>query len=407
LLRDSAAFRTIAINHKQILINALEAYQPNMTAPKWLFLQNALPESNITYYSPPADIKKLAADCVKLGICYPERFADINELKACVKLLNPANPTQPNIEQRDPNKPVALLIFNRADHNGAFEANHISELRAKGYQVLYYEVDLDTEIPAIFEQVGRQRKIDFVEYAGHGSFNSLTLSSQSVFYASTAERKLILAGAKEQFRFRLPNTEVEKMDGDDLIRKSVNYLKQHNLWQYCQVSSDNVAYLTFKDLARETEENPAEVNRVFSTIAKIDTQIDIVALRNEYEKYLAVWSELLIIDNSMLNTIDPGDTQIFMQTPQWCNSGCVVVLFACSNGAGRENNPNNLANFFRKIYAGPDFRVFSADGVAFGTCLEFSGQKIIAVKYGNVGTYEPRNITGAETTQRNFLTSED
>jgi hypothetical protein len=191
--------------------------------------------------------------------------------------------------------------------------------------------------------------------------------------------------------------------------------------------------LNFEKLFKEVQNNPAELERVFLEFIRLhriflnqknqslpdDIREEIVAdacedkernLRESYTRYLSNRSQVLEMIDQLIkqigaNTIDSYDEQIFAQTVQWCNpEGCVVILRSCSNGEGREKNPDNLANFLRKVYAGENFKIFSADKVAFGCDLVFDGQKIVNVIYGNAGTYIPRQLLTEQG--QNFLTSE-
>lgn|GEM_PF-6737529 len=54
----------------------------------------------------------------------------------------------PNIEKPD-NRPIALVLFPKEDHNNAFEHNQIEELMDHGYRVLCFEAGSAEDVSAI------------------------------------------------------------------------------------------------------------------------------------------------------------------------------------------------------------------------------------------------------------------
>ncbi|MDR1452746.1 MAG: LysM peptidoglycan-binding domain-containing protein [Candidatus Margulisbacteria bacterium] len=124
-----------------------------------LSVENATFINNLTRQAQPGEIM------------YTERFSagELDALEA-----NNAKPI-------DAVRPVALVLANRGDYNGAFEKSHSRETiqpltKAFDDNLRYREVSRDSEILPLVKAIGRQRKIDLLVIAGHGESSSIRLA---------------------------------------------------------------------------------------------------------------------------------------------------------------------------------------------------------------------------------------
>lgn len=79
-------------------------------------------------------------------------------------------------------KPVALLIFPRADSNGAFADAEIAAYEAQGFAVVYREASTEAEAVAVAREVRAQRMapLDLLVIGGHGQPGALQLGASDV-----------------------------------------------------------------------------------------------------------------------------------------------------------------------------------------------------------------------------------
>lgn len=88
-------------------------------------------------------------------------------------------------------KPVALVLYNKYDHNGAFyhEPRHFESL-FRGYSVLIVEVGSEKEFVERFEEIGKKYgPIELVDIGGHGTAGSIQLGRRE--YIDITDRKLL------------------------------------------------------------------------------------------------------------------------------------------------------------------------------------------------------------------------
>lgn len=84
------------------------------------------------------------------------------------------------ISLNDP-RPLAVAIFPKTDHNGAFESYSyptIERLMELGYRVVYYEAGYEHEAERYLSEVagGGKRKADIIVLSGHGTSTTMALS---------------------------------------------------------------------------------------------------------------------------------------------------------------------------------------------------------------------------------------
>ncbi|GBR72832.1 hypothetical protein NO1_0292 [Candidatus Termititenax aidoneus] len=160
-----------------------------LAGPEYLVLRSFLPEETAESFAgvtvssenkTKEELDTLFQRCQNVGInCY-ERF----DLETVEKLLFFRE------QPLDPNKPVALIIqtVRAGDYNGAFrDSRHITALLEQGYQVCYYEIGDEAEIPQTFANTyycnnsepnaEQTRKIDVIVFSGHGTNESLLLGN--------------------------------------------------------------------------------------------------------------------------------------------------------------------------------------------------------------------------------------
>lgn len=116
--------------------------------------------------NPPADLKdqyrQIVAGLKDQGLEFPQRFAALNLVEINQIIASRQN-FQPDA------RPLALIVFPKADWNRAFEYNHIQQLMRQGYQVVYCEAKKDLDLYQAIEEFGQKQKISLLMIGGHGS----------------------------------------------------------------------------------------------------------------------------------------------------------------------------------------------------------------------------------------------
>jgi hypothetical protein len=117
---------------------------------------------------------RLALRAYALDITYGRRFPKDGKALAAIvgnRIL------AKHMDVHDP-RPLAVVVYPRADHNQAFRAfAKAVDLMRKGYFVLYYEVANEKEAVAAVKSATKRRKASLVWFGGHGSKSSLALSA--------------------------------------------------------------------------------------------------------------------------------------------------------------------------------------------------------------------------------------
>jgi len=126
-----------------------------------------MPETIKDLYT--AKYNKIKDDLEKHGIKCPERFVLTRAAKEVMSNLD-------NIGRPD-GRPLAVLIYGRADHNGSFKNNRILDLLDKGYKVVYLEAETDSELIDHFLSATKKQKADLLVVAGHGTEGSIDLGA--------------------------------------------------------------------------------------------------------------------------------------------------------------------------------------------------------------------------------------
>lgn len=113
-----------------------------------------------------------------LGMTHPERFPDRKVLEQII-----AN--RLSTAQSDP-RPMAVVIYPKGDHNGAFAENTPMEPLMQNYRLMYYEAGNEQELVAALRDARRRGDIELLYIGGHGASDRLLLgddpndSSQSL-----------------------------------------------------------------------------------------------------------------------------------------------------------------------------------------------------------------------------------
>jgi len=94
-----------------------------------------------------------------------------------------------NVADTSSSKPVALIILNKNDHNGAFNRdNDQLEKLTKAYKLFIYETNSDTGAYKIINQTYQtQGEISVLGLGGHGTMQSLILGKYSWLDNSTID----------------------------------------------------------------------------------------------------------------------------------------------------------------------------------------------------------------------------
>lgn len=117
---------------------------------------------------------RLALQAYALGITHGRRFPE--DGKALAEIVENRTLAQ-HMDVHDP-RPLAVVVYPKADHNQAFRAfTKVADLMRKGYFVLYYEVDNEGEAVAAVKRATRRRKAALIWFGGHGNRTSLALSA--------------------------------------------------------------------------------------------------------------------------------------------------------------------------------------------------------------------------------------
>jgi hypothetical protein len=332
LKNDKTAFRLIMttgknfLKDREIFLSLIDNGQlPQLNNNlDYLFLKNIFPECDFDKICKNSTIKRLFEQCqnLKPPIEYFERIKDTEELTKLVQYR----------KHIDPARPVAVLIYNKNDYNGAFADTQISELIKQGYQVCYYEVEKDTEIRSVFEEIGRQRKIDLTVFAGHGKQESLMLGD----------------AAEEWTKISVSGQYYQQLEAIVARYKNISEVNQNGYtgaWVGGGAEeSYNEIYFMFEVLSKLDQ---TEVESFFRDILEISP--DLTAAQDQYKSFL---------NQSDKETyyIDTSDVADFVDLNKWLAKDGVIILESCSNGAGKDNTKNN-ANFIANMF--PGHNVFS------------------------------------------------
>lgn len=126
---------------------------------------------------PPEILNANPADLIREWAAftsYPERFGDFDTfLKAWQ--------TSRTLGKNDDTRPIALLLYNDSDWNGAFATYSLPKtlVDSDKFRVVYREVSSDKEAARAIEDVATQAKqsVHTLVFAGHGSKTSLVFGS--------------------------------------------------------------------------------------------------------------------------------------------------------------------------------------------------------------------------------------
>ncbi|MFA5840157.1 MAG: DUF4116 domain-containing protein [Candidatus Margulisiibacteriota bacterium] len=107
--------------------------------------------------------RKIYLGLRSLNIEFPQRLGSMRSLLEIVH-------NRQNLAENDP-RPMIVLLYPKADYNGAFAATQMEELVQKGYRVIYFEGGTDEEdyanLIAATRNVGK--KTMYIEWSGHGT----------------------------------------------------------------------------------------------------------------------------------------------------------------------------------------------------------------------------------------------
>ena len=123
------------------------------------------PEILSAYFGPSLSAeryKELSDDLNELDIGFPERF-DINTLLEIIQ-------NRKNLEKKEA-KPLAVIIYPKADWNGAFQKNQMKELIKRGYRVVYFEAGDENTVYSSLKAatIDVDTKADLFVLGGHGT----------------------------------------------------------------------------------------------------------------------------------------------------------------------------------------------------------------------------------------------
>lgn len=113
----------------------------------------------------------LRSELAKFDIAEPERFSTTRIAKEII-----AN--RKNLQWPD-GRPLAVLVFARDDYNGALRNNGIHELMSRGYRVVYFEAETDTQLIDNFLSATEKQKADLFVISGHGTRKYIELKDPS------------------------------------------------------------------------------------------------------------------------------------------------------------------------------------------------------------------------------------
>jgi hypothetical protein len=341
-----------------------------------------------------ADLDALFRRCQSAGINCSERF----DLATLEKLLL--------FRERplDPHKPVALVLnpLRSGDYNGAFQnTQHITDLLAHGYQVCYYEIGDETEIPQAFANTyscnnltpnaDETRKIDVVIFGGHGTRDSIQLGNVP---SATQTAEISLSSiAKYNKKSRQP----ELSPPADILRSAQQVLLNNSLLagkDYFLNADQSVGFrLDYAELAKH---DPEALAKLFTELEPLSPAF--VKLRGSFETWLAY-------DRSLLDTSDKelaACGRYFSPTGILLGNSCSIGYKQDINSDGLINaqddlpgNGNMIDAFYdwfsgaeRKFYGAPDIQYgppqisFNADNSISDVSYEYSDLQLKSLQRG-------------------------
>jgi hypothetical protein len=348
-LFDSNGYSVLRNSHKGSFLTQIKERLNNdaydLDGLRYIFLRMVFPEEGFSRYCPDPKLERLLEMCQEIGLEYPERFDNAAQLEQVVSLLYP----EPRI---NPEQPVAVLLYNRHDPNGAFQQNNqIAELLAQGYQVCYSEAERDTDLAALFSKIGQQRKIDLVVLAGHGRQEATTLT-----------------GTLEDIHYR----NISEITGSKI--KTV-------LAQHPEIGEKGyVNYHSLKGFTLDAAGlSSLPQDEVFSFLAELAEKDEIFAdLERKYLEYIET-------------IIDFTDREKLAELNQYLAEDAILVLESCSTGKGGEVE-RNMANFLAGCL--PGHTVFAPTRDTFAREYNYNPEtkKVTGVVYdgGPETTYKAR-----------------
>lgn len=160
--QNLAAFLYDKVDTNMGFVEPLLTLNPDVLARVWKFVKIA---NNSRLSFPPGvmDSPQAFQEFLSQHTEFPERF---HSLKTVHEVF---------VKGEDPSdtRPVALLLYNKDDWNGAFAGRVIDDIAADGrFHVVYREIDSDDDVESALQEFG---PVHTLVLAGHGSKTSLQL----------------------------------------------------------------------------------------------------------------------------------------------------------------------------------------------------------------------------------------
>lgn len=137
---------------------------PDMLSKVWASVQRQARTQGVSFPAGVMDSPYAFQEFLSEHTEFPERFHSLKTVQEV--FVEGENP-------KDPYLPVALLLYNKDDWNGAFQSKVIDDIAADGrFRVVYREVDSDDDVEDALEEFG---PVHTLVLAGHGSKTTLQL----------------------------------------------------------------------------------------------------------------------------------------------------------------------------------------------------------------------------------------
>ncbi|MDR1323669.1 MAG: hypothetical protein LBK68_04440 [Candidatus Margulisbacteria bacterium] len=363
--------------HKMLLLEIIKnSEQPlKLSGKDYLVLRSFFPEEpveslanvSIRYGENKDYLDTLFQRCQNTGINCAERF-DPQTLEKLLLFRE---------QPLDHDKPVALVItpLRIGDHNGAFQdSQYIADLLAHDYQVCYYEIGAETEIPAAFANTyscnnpavdaGATRKIDVVVFGGHGTKNSIQLGN----IPSAPKTARIFEGFIEKYNRASGQQNPPASAG--VLQSARQILLDNGLTLDSGDSNLQLKYVDEPFL----QLNYAELDK-YSPEARTKLFADLELLSPFFVRVRADFAAWLAYDRSLVDTSDKE----LADCDQYLSETGIIVANSCFNGYKldingdgvideQDNTPENrnIIDAFYEWFSGAERRFYGAPDVQYG-----------------------------------------
>lgn len=191
--RDALNFASPALLNDVAFISALAAKDPlvlDQLARLPVGMSSCLAQVEVAHPDLAAESRQLRQRLDALHLSSPERIGPIALVRELV-----ANREQPRVND---GRPLAVVVFPKADWNGAFHVENLAGLAAS-HRLMFYEASVEGDLVEALHDATTAQQAAVLIVGGHGERTSTTFSSESGeehYLDFSDEPELISAGLR-------------------------------------------------------------------------------------------------------------------------------------------------------------------------------------------------------------------